>query len=120
MQGEGIVVFNLVCYALTCIGLAVLVMSPRIKDGVIIKFGLIAMTLGFFFRCAGIFDGLIYGLDRMDVVYLSRSNAVINGGLIVVVIGYLVRTKAGAKKQRRRTDWMDIEDAPSVDRRAKS
>ncbi len=94
--------------ALACglISLALIgaVLSPKVHDGIIIKVGLAAMALGFGAGALRLLDGSAAG----DGVVLGRCLLLINGGLAVILIGYLVRKAHKQDERRRVTDWADL------------
>ena len=54
---------------------------------------------------------LIDGVGPDEVVGVERSLLLINAGIAVVIVGYLMR-KAGVRHPvRRSTDWADLMDA---------
>lgn len=82
-------------------------LSSRVRDGVVIKLGLIAMAIGFFVHAWIMFDGV----DLADAVAMARAQFVINAGMLIVVLGWLVRTRGGRDRKRRTTDWADLDGA---------
>lgn len=110
---EIIVTFNTAFSGLFALFLMWAVLSRRVKDGVIIKAGMICMAFGFLAKVPSLYDGF----QRSDMIGLTRANGLIHVGIIIVVLGYVVRTKAGAMKQRRRTDWVGLDGEHHVERR---
>lgn len=78
------------------------VMSTCVKDGVVIKIGLVLISLGFL----GTF---FLGFDSGEVRSLAIVHALVSLGLLICVAGYLLRTRKRSQrvKQRRRSDWME-------------
>lgn len=78
------------------------VMSRRVRDGVIIKAGLICLSVGFL--CAG----MVYLQTpnqhdrRIDAVHLLMYI-----GLLICLAGYYLRTRRGLN--RRLGDWIDLQ-----------
>lgn len=99
--------FNvLICSGLV-VGLMFSVLSHRVNDGIVIKMGLGLMALGFAVSAYAMGNGI----DCSDGRTLTRSISCVNGGLLIVVLGYLRRTGYGQKKRRRSTDWVDLDEA---------
>jgi hypothetical protein len=82
-----------------------MVLSNRVRDGVVIKAGLIAMALGFGAIALCFIDGSSLG----DGQRLARALLLVNIGIGVVVVGYLWRTYRAGHSVRRITDWADLE-----------
>lgn len=94
--------------ALACglIALALLgaILSSRVHDGIVIKVGLIVMMLGF----GSIALRMLDGLGPEDAKGLARSILLVNAGIAVVILGYLVRRVRAGHKLRRTTDWAEL------------
>lgn len=67
------------------------VMSHAVRDGVVIKLGLVAMSLGH----AMVAFQLADGIGPTDLLALNRARFVCNAGFIVVVLGYVWRRRRG-------------------------
>lgn len=107
------VVLSLInAFACGLIALALIgaVLSPRVHDGVVIKLGLISMALGFGAIALRMADELLRG-DGIE-----RALALINGGIAVVILGYLLRRARAGHPVRRMTDWGDLDTQPLEDR----
>lgn len=93
-----------------CVGMAAasgyLVMSKRIHDGVIIKVGLILLSLGFGGHAWLFYDGLYLA----DVIAIGRAQLFIHLGLAVSVLGVVYRAMPhnGGVRHRRLTDYADL------------
>jgi hypothetical protein len=79
-------------------------LSPRVNDGVIIKLGLIGLALGFAGHAWIVFDSF-------DAVAMARAQLMINGGMVVVVVGWLRRGRPGKHHfpERRASDFVDLD-----------
>jgi len=66
-----------------CLGLVWAITSPRIRDGVVVKFGMILMCLGFL----GLADAVMHHECSASAILL------INGGLAVAMVGISVRMR---------------------------
>ena len=86
---------------LIAIALILAVLSHRIHDGVVIKIGLICMVVGFGSIAMRMFDGL----RETDAVGFAKPIALINAGVVVVIIGYLWRKARAGRPMRRASDW---------------
>jgi len=75
------------------------VISPRVHDGVVIKVGLICMAVGF---------GAI-SLQLLECVEaLTRPLMLVNSGIAIVIVGYLMRKARARHPVRRTSDWFTI------------
>lgn len=94
---------------MTCVLLAAVasygVLSRRVHDGVVIKLGLILLSLGFGGHAWALWDGL----DMTDVVAMARAQLLINAGGFVVGLGWAIRTAGGKRPRRRSTDWAELD-----------
>lgn len=76
------------------------ILSPRVHDGIVIKIGLICLAAGFGSMALRMLGG------AMDMIGMQRAMLLINSGIAVVIIGYLLR------KSKRPgcvvTDWGDL------------
>lgn len=78
------------------------ILSPKVHDGVVIKTGLIGMAAGF-----GALALLMFGgVKPHDATALERSLMLVNAGIAVVIIGYLLRK--ARQKPCEKTDWGDL------------
>jgi hypothetical protein len=82
------------------------VLDERIHEGVIVRAGLILVALGF----AGIAIALLHGSG----VTLQRAMGLLHAGIIVVLLGREWRAHRRHKPMRRRSDWLDLEDAQQM------
>lgn len=67
------------------------VMNPRIRDGVVIKIGLVLMSLGF----SATAWHLLAGLSCDDLLPINRARLLINAGAALVFVGYQLHLRAG-------------------------
>jgi hypothetical protein len=77
------------------------ILSHRVKDGVVIKAGLMCLALGLAVTAWHLVDGI--GCE--DLLPLNRARALINVGLLISLAGYAREVRAG------RT-WRDLIDMP--------
>lgn len=63
------------------------ILSPKVHDGVVVKIGLICLAAGFGAIALRLLDGI--GPD--EVVGLERALLLVNAGIAVVIVGYLMR-----------------------------
>ncbi len=90
-------------------------MSQRVHDGLLMKFGFILLTFGFAGHAWITHDGV----DTFDVIALTRAQLLINTGMVLVVLGYLLRGRSwrrGHTPERRASDFVDLDDTPETDR----
>lgn len=83
------------------------VLDERIHEGVIVRAGLILVSLGF----AGIAVALLHGDGLLT---LQRAMGLLHAGIIVVLLGREWRAHRRHKPMRRRSDWIDLEDAQQM------
>jgi hypothetical protein len=76
------------------------IMDPKVKDGIVIKIGLMFIALAF----VGFFA---LGLEPTRMEVLEAAQALLHLGLIVCLIGYVVRRRRHAQATRRASDWVD-------------
>lgn len=97
--------FNAVACACITMALIGAVLSPKVHDGIVIKVGLSSMALGFGSLALRMFDIT----SPVDLSGLARSLLLINAGIAVVIVGYLVRHAKAGHSMRRITDWADLQ-----------
>jgi hypothetical protein len=86
---------------------ACFILSSRINDGVIIKSGLILVSIGFFGVASAIYEDL-HTINPFITSWI---------GFCIVTLGFLMRV--ATNKSRRLTDWLNIEKPkPKNGRRA--
>lgn len=90
------------------------VLDERIHEGVIVRAGLILVALGF----AGIAIALLHG----GSVTLQRAMGLLHAGIIVVLLGreWRAHRRRRPMPMRRRSDWIDLEDAQRMAVRSRS
>ena len=83
------------------------ILSCRVRDGIIVKTGLICISLGFLAL-------FLLAFDPGGRQPLAFANALVHIGLLICVGGYLVRNwrhrpRAGqGPRKRRLSDWVDL------------
>lgn len=97
---EIVTAFNVVASAALCVAIAAAIMSDRVRDGIVVKIGLILLALGM----AGTALVLANGLDPSDVWRLNNTRGVMLLGALIVVGGVLWRVRRG---ERRSTDFIE-------------
>lgn len=84
-------------------GLAVLtaiaIMSPKFKDGVLVKLGLIMVCLG----CIGGFSAFL----EHKTGAVAEIHSLFLGGVFLCSVGYVWRTRRGTA--RRLSDWIETQ-----------
>ena len=91
--------------AVVCLSLSLLsvfaILHPSVNDGIVIKFGLILLTVGF-----GTLAYKLSGMcDLYDVQSLEKTLLLIHLGALVLVFGYVLRPLKAGHKMQRITDW---------------
>ena len=71
------------------------VLSRSVRDGVVVKIGLICLSLGHGIAAMHLADGIA----QADLLGLNRARFVSNLGLLVVVVGYWIRHTRGERLQ---------------------
>lgn len=102
--------------ALLAMLLAWMVLTPQVRDGIVIKLGLISMALGF----AATAWALLDGIDCSDANVMARAQGLINAGLVVVVLGAAWRLRAGWHALTHWADWDLAQDSEPNQRRGKT
>ena len=97
---------NAAACGLISVVLAGLILSPKVHDGVVVKAGLICLSLGFGAVALLLWDGLTPG----ELVSLERALMLINAGITVVIVGYLLRKAKTHCPARRSSDWAELVD----------
>lgn len=81
------------------------IMSHRVRDGIVIKAGLICVALG-------LFAAALIALDHGAAEPLAAAHALVHLGLLVCALGYLLRRRQhkqrGARGLHRLSDWVDL------------
>jgi hypothetical protein len=79
------------------------VLSHRINEGLVIKTGLIWMSVGFMAAAWALGDGLTCD----DMTTLGRSQALVHAGMLCVAAGLALRVRGGMlARSRRASDWI--------------
>lgn len=95
--------FNSGMYVLILGSLMCAIMSTKVHDGILMKIGMSIMALGFF------------GLLSLQLDYFQTAKAIswchafVHFGMLVVLLGYLLRQWRGRKFRRRESDYVDLE-----------
>lgn len=88
-----IAICNLTACALLAAGALWAVLSPRVQDGIVIKLGLGAMSLGF----AGV--GMVLA-DGRDLLVVGRALGLVHAGLLLVAAGIALRWRRAGRVYR--------------------
>ena len=84
---------------------ALAVISPRVRDGIVVKAGLILLSLG----AAGL--GVTLSANGpMDLAL--RALGLQTVGLYVIVAGVLLRARSTGPRRRRASDWVALDTYP--------
>lgn len=100
-------VFNAWACGLITVALLWAILSRRVRDGVVVKAGLILMSLGHATIALRFADMWVTDALRMD-----RAILLINAGLLLVLLGYFLRSRSIRHGARRLTDWTDFDSLP--------
>lgn len=88
------------------------ILSPKVHDGIVVKIGLICLAAGF----GAIALRLLDGIAPDEVLGLERALLLINAGIAVVILGYLMRKSRRHHPVRRSTDWAQLIDTPPTEK----
>ncbi len=103
---------NAAACGLISLALVGAILSPKVHDGIVIKVGLICLAAGF----GAIALRLVDGVGPDDVIGLERALLLVNAGIAVVIVGYLMR-KALRHPVRRSSDWAQLMDTRPMENR---
>lgn len=101
MADQIIAIVNAALLVLVSLAAAWAVLDPRVREGVLIKVGLILLSLG---SGAG-----AWLLSATDDVLIGRAALLGNVGLVMVSCGWCVRVHCGRRKHRRTSDWVPFD-----------
>lgn len=96
---------NAAACGLISVALIGAILSPRVHDGIVVKIGLISMAIGF----GAIALRLLEGVKADEIAGLERALLLVNSGLAVVIIGYVMRKIRVHHPVRRIEDWVSRE-----------
>lgn len=82
------------------------ILDKRVKDGIVIKAGLIFMVIGF----GALALRMVQTAPADPITAFERALLLVNVGLVVVAGGYALRKRREGRKLRRSTDWADLDD----------
>lgn len=88
------------------VGLIYAIVTPKVDDRILVKIGLILAAAGFTVMGWKLWNGI----DPWEVVGVERAILMTNGGALIVVAGYLTRTRRRGHSMRRQTDWAALQD----------
>ncbi len=83
------------------------VLSKKVKDGIVVKAGLIFLALAF--AAAGCM--LLNGIEWGGALYLARALVLQSVGLLLLVLGYWIRRRRAGTPLTRISDWVDLDDS---------
>ena len=93
--------FNALVSLVLCVASAWAIMSPRVNDGIVIKVGLICLSLGFM----GIF--FFHVSTPVGPHPLAVAQAIVHMGMLICAVGYLLRRRRHqGPRCRRVSDWV--------------
>lgn len=99
---------NALASGLISLALLGAILSKRVHDGVIIKVGLICLMAGF----GAIALMMVGGIMPHHILGLERALLLINAGIAVVILGYLLRKAKLHHQVRRASDWSALDTQP--------
>lgn len=101
---------NAAACGLISLALVAAILSPKVHDGIVVKVGLISMAAGF----GAIALRLLDGVRAHEVVGLERALLMVNAGIAVVIVGYLLRRARAHHPIRRSTDWAELDEPAPI------
>jgi len=99
---------NTIFCALSALATAWACMSRRVHDGFWMKCGFILLTFGFGAHAWITHDGV----NSFDAIALTRAQLLINTGMVLVVLSFLLRSRPsrrGHTPERRASDFVDLD-----------
>lgn len=85
------------------------IVSPQVRDGIVVKVGLIFMAVGF-----GALAVQSTGMHKPGgMLNVDRALLLTNAGAAVAALGYLRRKHHKRHPARRSSDWLPLDDNPS-------
>lgn len=69
------------------------ILNPLVRDGIVIKIGLISTCFGHLLVAFHLWDGI----QQADLLALNKARFVTNAGWLLVVLGYAVRHAKGER-----------------------
>ena len=103
---------NAAACGLISVALLGAILSPKVHDGIVIKIGLISMAAGFGAVALVLWEGLTAAL----VPSIERALLLINAGIAVAIVGYVIRRATSHHELRRSTDWAALMDTRPMER----
>ena len=82
------------------------VLSKRVRDGIVVKAGLILLALAFL----GLGCQLIGGIEWGGAIYIARALVLQALGLLLLALGYWIRRRRAGNPLTRISDWVDLDD----------
>lgn len=104
---------NAAACGLIALALIGAILSPKVHDGIVIKIGLISLAAGF----GAMALRLWIGVEADDLLGVQRALLLINAGIAVVIVGYLLRKAKVHHPVRRSTDWAQLMDTQPMEDR---
>ena len=91
---------NALASLIAAAGLSYVVLSSRVKEGLVIKAGLVAMIFGLL----GTAYFVLSGIESWRALWWCGF--LLRGGLAVVIMGYLLRRRRAGHALMRSADWI--------------
>lgn len=88
------------------VGLIYAIVTPKVDDRIVVKIGMILAAAGFTVMGWKMWSGI----SPWEVIGVERAILMTNGGALIVVVGYLTRTRRRGHSMRRQTDWAALQD----------
>lgn len=92
---------NAIACGVVSLAAAWAVIDPRVRDGVIIKLGLIALSIGTGAAAVLLGTG---GPPQL----IGRAALLVNLGGTAIAAGWYLRTRTGKRRRRHVTDWASL------------
>ena len=100
---------NLVTSAVISACAAWAVLSQKVRDGIIVKVGLIGMSMGHGMVAIHLTDvHILAGLHVSELIHLNRARFISNIGMMLILLGYWWRYRAGERLRDLLPDFTNL------------
>lgn len=107
-MNDPVTVINATVCFLLFIAAVFAILHPSVKDGVVIKVGLMFLAVGF----GSLAFKLLGGIDSAELHGLLKTMLLVHIGAAISFCGYVLRVLKTGHKMQRVSDWTDIKIVP--------
>jgi hypothetical protein len=96
---------NVMCYIVMSAAATWACLSSRVHDRILMKLGLVVLAIGFAAHA-------YLAIEGVDTTAMGRAQLLSNGGLVLVVLSFLLRTRSTrrhGRPERRASDFVDLD-----------